>query len=220
MVTAAGGLLAWRRDPRLTALLLAWIALPLAVALTFASYPFPRYVLYLTPPMIVLMAYALVLAYAWAWRRLPPAAASLSWVAAATLLLLPALRLDARILRDPATARYPGLDDRYVTGTSGGAAWPAVADAIRQRARDRRVVILGATGIPGTLRLLLARDSRYVFVGGRSPLAPQARFAVVDELPFTDPQALALIQREHLVLVRRFARPRGGAVVKLYERGP
>ena len=220
VVTAAGVLLAWRRDPRLTALLFAWIALPLGVALTFASHPFPRYVLYVTPPMIVLMAYALVFAYAWARRRLSPAAASLSCVAAATLLFLPALRLDARILVDPATARYPGLDDRYVTGTSGGAAWPAVAEEIRQRAGGRRVVILGASGIPGTLRLLLGHGSRYVFVRGGSALAPQARFAVVDEVPFTDPQAFALMRSEHLVLIRRFARPRGGAVVELYERRP
>ena len=59
------------------------------------------------------------------WSRL-----SVSGAVAACLLLVmfPALRLDARILGDPAEARYPGVDDsQYVTGISGGAIWPAAA---------------------------------------------------------------------------------------------
>ena len=47
---------------------------------------------------------------------------------AVALLLAPALRLDARVLAHPDTARYPGMDDlQYVTGTGGGSVWPAMA---------------------------------------------------------------------------------------------
>jgi hypothetical protein len=216
---AAGAALGLRRQPRLTAVLLAWIALPFTAAALFTTLPFPRHIMYLLPPAIVLMAYALVEGARFAQRALPAPYAAIATAAATALLLLPALRLDARVLAHPASAKYPSRDDwQYVTGDGGGAVWPAVADAIRRRGTGPQVVILHPTSHIGILRFLLGTHSRYAFVWHSSPLAPRAQLAVFDQSPFGDVLALRLTGRLHFVPVQRFSRPRGGAVVTLFQR--
>jgi hypothetical protein len=208
----------WRRR-RLTLLLVAWVVVPFAVAVLFTTLPFPRHIMYVLPPAIVLMAYALVQAAAWLARALPARAAVPAVLAAAALLLAPALRFDARVLADPATTHYPTNDDwQYVTGDGGGAVWPAVADAIRRHGSGRRVVILHPQANVDILRFLLGPDSRYEFVQGSSPLASRAQLAVYDETPFVDRLAVDMTERLGLVPVQRFRRPRGGATVTLYAR--
>lgn len=215
------GLGLWRRRP-VTLLLIGWILLPFGIAILFTTLPFPRHVLYLVPPAIVLMAYALVEGGRLLRRALPPRPAVIATAAGALLLLLPALRTDARVLNDPATARYPGKDDvQYVTGDAGGAIWPDVADAIRRRGVGRQVVVLYPKANVDILRFLLGTDSRYVFVLGKSPLAPRAQLALVDRrTPFEDKPGLELMRRLRFAPVQRFPRPRGGAVLTLYERPP
>jgi 4-amino-4-deoxy-L-arabinose transferase-like glycosyltransferase len=215
----AGAVLGLWHRRRLTLLLLGWVAVPFAVAVLFTTLPFPRHIMYVLPPAIVLMAYALVQAGAWLARSLPPRAATPATIAAAGLLLAPALSFDTRVLADPATTKYPGGDDRqYVTGDGGGAVWPAVADAIRRRGRGRRVVILHPRANVDILGFLLGPDSRYEFVQGSSPLASRAQLAVYDETPFVDELADDMTERLGLEPVQRFSRPRGGATVTLYGR--
>jgi 4-amino-4-deoxy-L-arabinose transferase-like glycosyltransferase len=215
----AGAVLGLWRRWRPTLLLLGWVLLPFAVAVLFTTLPFPRHIMYVLPPAIVLIAYALVQAGRWLAQKLPPRAAIPALAAAALLLLLPALRFDTRVLAHPATTQYPTGDDlQYVTGDGGGAVWPDVADAIRRQGRGRQVVILHPRANVDILRFLLGPESRYEFVLGSSPLAPRAQFALYDDTPFVDGLGVKMTRRLRLVPVQRFSRPRGGATVTLYGR--
>ena len=221
-VAVVGAAIGLRRRPRLTALLLAWFALPLTASLLFSTAAYPRHLIPLVVPLLVLMAYGLVEAASWTRGTLPPRAAVPVVVAGVLLLWLPAFRLDVRVLDHPATAKYPGRDDwQYVTGAPAGSRWPAVADAIRRFAAGRRVVILSPTTDPSVTRLLLDDDSRYVFVAGDSPLAPQARLALTEQKPFIlDFKALQVMQQGQPRVIARFHRPRGGEVIELSELTP
>jgi 4-amino-4-deoxy-L-arabinose transferase-like glycosyltransferase len=216
----AGAALGLRRRPRLTAVLLAWILLPLAVSMLFSTLPYPRHVMYVMPAAVVLMAYAIVEANRWMRAVLAPRAAALASGLAAAALLAPALLLDARVLAHPDTARYPGTDDvQYVTGTGAGSVWPDVADTIRARADGPRVPILTTRSYSQVLEMLLGPDPRYVFVSGSSPLAPQAQFSLDDpQIPFFDPQAVNVVKDGAFVRIARYERPRGGAVLVLSQR--
>jgi 4-amino-4-deoxy-L-arabinose transferase-like glycosyltransferase len=216
----AGAVLGLRRQPRITVLLLAWIFLPLAVSMLFSTLPYPRHVMYLVPPALALMAYALVKGVAWLQTRLAPRSAALVSTVVMLGLLTPALLLDARVLRHPDSARYPGTDDlQYVTGTGGGSPWPWVAAAIRERARGPQVPILTTRSYSQVLEMLLGPNPRYVFVNGKSPLARQAQFSLDDEeIPFYDPEAADIVNKGNFVEIGRYQRPRGGAVLKLFER--
>ena len=216
----AGAILGLRRQPRLTALLLAWILLPLAVSMLFSTLPYPRHVMYVIPAGIALMAYALVEAIRWAGTVMTPRTAALVSAVAVAALLTPALLLDARVLAHPESARYPGTDDlQYVTGTGGGSVWPAVADAIRARAHGPRVPILTTRSYSQVLEMLLGPDPRYVFVPGKSPLAQQAQFSLDDpQIPFYDPDTARIVKEGNFAEIGRYKRPRGGAVLVLSER--
>jgi 4-amino-4-deoxy-L-arabinose transferase-like glycosyltransferase len=216
---AVGACIGLRRHPRLTLVLLAWIGVPLVISMSFTTLPYPRHVMYLLPPALPLMAYALVEGARWIAARVPGRAAVAVTAVAALLVFAQALRLDARVLAHPDTGPYPGLDqEQYVE--QGGTVWPEATEAIRERVGDRRVVILGLTSIPDTLRLMLGpSDERYVFVYGDSPLAQQAELAIVDRSnPFVDADAQALVDRGEFAPVERFRRPAGTQDVVLYER--
>jgi 4-amino-4-deoxy-L-arabinose transferase-like glycosyltransferase len=219
-MTLAGAVLGLRRQPRLTAVLLAWILVPLGVSMLFSTLPYPRHVLYVMPAAIALMAYAFVEAVQWARTAMAPRTAALVSAVAVAALLTPALLLDARVLAHPDTARYPGTDDvQYVTGTGGGSVWPAVADAVRAHAQGPQVPILTTRSYSQVLEMLLGPDPRYVFVAGNSPLAPQAQFNLDDkQIPYYDPDAAKVVEEGNFVQIGRYARPRGGAVLTLSER--
>jgi hypothetical protein len=176
--------------------------------------------MYLMPPVIVLIAYALVEGVRWARTVMAPRTAALVSAVAVAALLTPALLLDARVLAHPDTARYPGTDDlQYVTGTGAGSVWPAVADTIRARAQGPQVPILTTRSYAQVLEMLLGPDPRYVFVKGKSPLAPKAQFSLDDnEIPFYDPDAAIVVREGNFVEIGRYARPRGGAVLVLSQR--
>jgi 4-amino-4-deoxy-L-arabinose transferase-like glycosyltransferase len=215
----AGAILALRRDWRLAVVLLAWILVPFTVSMLFSTAPFPRHIMYLLPPGVALAAFALVRGVEWLRQVTSPRVGIAVAGVAVILLLAPALRLDARVLAHPASARYPGLDDlQYVTGTGGGTVWPGMADVIRRDARGKRVYILSPTAYTQVLLMLLGPDPRYVTVLGTSPEARHAQFAVSDEIPFLDATAAKVMQRQHFKPVWSYQRPRGGATATLSER--
>jgi 4-amino-4-deoxy-L-arabinose transferase-like glycosyltransferase len=217
LAAGAGALIGLRRNRRMTLLLLAWIALPLLISLTFAALPYPRHVLYLLPPFLVLMAYAAVEGARAARERLSPRAATAAIVVVGAVALSQALVLDARVLAHPDTGPYPGLDQtQYVR--LGGHPWEPAAALIRGSAHGDRVVILSLASRPDTLEMLLGPSDRYVFVGGASPLAEQAQFAVFDHSnPFVDIKADQVLKASSLRPVATFGRPDGGPDVTLYR---
>ena len=125
--------------------------------------------------------------------------------------------LDVRVLAHPDTGPYPGLDQtQYVK--LGGHPWEPTADLVKKTAKGDRVVILSLTSRPDTLEMLLGPDDRYVFVSGKSPLAPQAQFAIYDRTnPFVDIQAKSIVDNSGLRPVATFGRPDGGAGVTVYR---
>jgi 4-amino-4-deoxy-L-arabinose transferase-like glycosyltransferase len=214
----AGAVLGLRRRPRGTLVLLAWVLIPLAIALSFALGPFPRHVMYLMPPVLVLAAYALVEGARLVSARLAPRAAAVTCAAALALVLAPAFVADARFLAHPDTARYPDGDDvQYVTGTGGGAVWPGVRDRLRERAGDGPVVVIHPRAVPLIIETMLD-DPRFAFVGSKDPRAKSADFGLVDEIPFAEFEGLAILNDGGYRVIGTWRRPRGGATIKLYER--
>jgi 4-amino-4-deoxy-L-arabinose transferase-like glycosyltransferase len=229
-VAVLGLIVAWRSRPRMAALLLVWIVVPFLGALTFSTLSFPRHVMFIMPPLIVVVAYGLVEAGQWVGRILSRRMAVVVLTLGAALALGEALAFDARVIAHPRTARYPGLDDQqYVTGTQSGASWDAVAAMIRKRGTGNPVVVVLANGYRDVIQWITWPDRRYRFVtddlftpDGSSPFS-HAQFAIVDELKFfPNGRALELARakRLHFKLVGRFPRPRRGAVIELYERPP
>jgi 4-amino-4-deoxy-L-arabinose transferase-like glycosyltransferase len=213
-----GALIGYRHRRRITLLLAAWIALPLLISLTFAALPYPRHVLYLLPPFLVLAAYAAVEGVRFARERLSPGAATLAIAGVGLLALSQALLLDGRVLAHPDTGPYPGLDQRQYVQL-GGHPWEPINDVIRERARGDRVVILSLASRPDTLQMLLGPSDRYDFVTGKSPEAAQAQFAVFDHSnPFVDIQAKSVLQSAGLREIGTYGRPDGGPDVTLYQR--
>jgi len=216
LAAAAWGATVLARERRGLALLLGiWIVVPVAAALLLPYNAYARHVMFATPALVVLAGIGLARAAGWAAGRWGTAAAALGVAVAFSQ----ALWLDGRILADPATARYPGADDwQYVTGPSAGAIWPGVVEEIRARTGGRPTVVLKSAAVTWVPEFLLD-DPDVRFVYADHPRAPEATLAVQDALPFPDVAGRRLIRERGLRLVRTFERPRGGAAVRLYERG-
>jgi len=217
-----GAVLSMRDCPRLTGVLLMWVAIPAGVAVMFIIGPYPRHVMYVLPPAVVLMAYAAVRAVQW----LSSARSGRSRVAigtiAAALILAPSAVFDVRVLANSSSFHYPSSDYfQYVTGQPAGGRWPAVAETIRRRAAPGPVIIVMPRAERYVLALLLSSDARYRIVPGSSPLADRAQFAVYETgNPFLDVAANAIVVRDHFVTVGRYQRPDRGAVITLRQRPP
>jgi 4-amino-4-deoxy-L-arabinose transferase-like glycosyltransferase len=217
--SAAGFVLALRERTRPALLLAVWFGALLGAALLLPISPYPRHALYLVPIALVFAGLALARGATALHRALGggvPAVAAV--VAALALVLAPALVRDARILAHPDTARYPGRDDvQYVTGVQAGAPWPEVADEVRRRTRPGEPVIRARAAVD-VLALLLKDRNPFVFADRRA--AARARVLVRDELPFPDLAGDRVLASGRFRLVRELRRPRGGAVVGIYERTP
>ena len=141
-VGLVGGVVGWRARPRLTLLMLAWIAVPLAAATIISLQGYARYMLPALPLTAVFVALGLLAVTRWVrglvTGRLPARWAALAGPAVALALCVPALAQDADIVAHPSTHRYPGLDDwQFVTSWTAGTATQAVADEIVARTHGR-----------------------------------------------------------------------------------
>jgi hypothetical protein len=220
-LSIAGAVLLWRRNWRLALLLIIWVVAPLFVSFLLTVLPFPRHVMYLMPPLLVFAGIAVVSAARWCAERIGTPRTAVALTAAGALIMAPALALDGRVLADPATVDYPGLDEwQYVTGTGGGVPWPKVVDEMRRRAGQRPVVVITPTTDGNVIRLMLRNDSRFAIVKGKDPRAPTADFAVTDANPLPDFEALAILRKGPYEVIGSYQRPHGGKTVRLYERDP
>lgn len=207
-----GAGLALQARPRVAALLLGWVAAPLAAAVLLAFNPYPRYIVMAVPPMTVLAALALVRVSERIARRWGPVVAAV----AALLLVAPALVSDARIVADPAGFRYPALDDeQFATGWAAGRAWEKTAAEVRRRAGSRPTLVqLDSRGSPA-IELLLRDRPNIRFVLKSDRLAPAAPYAIENGDWLPRPNGLLDLRP-----VWETQRPRGGTPVTLLVRGP
>lgn len=222
IAAALGAAQVWRRNGRLALLLVVWVLFPFAVALLFTTFPFPRHVMYVLPPAIVLMASALVRSGRFLSGVVPTRLRMATCAVAGGLVLAPAGLFDGSVLAHPRTARYPGLDEwQYVTGYPSGGVWPAVADTIRRVVTGPHVVVLTPLGSPMILGFLMQSSPRYHFIWSIQPAAPSAQLILREVVPpFPDPKTDAIMAHGHFVLVRQFQRPNHGTAVRLYQRAP
>jgi len=201
-------------------LVAAWFVVPFLAALLVPIGAYPRYLLYAGPAAVVLAGVGLDAAArgvaAGGSRAAAGAAACLVGLA-----LVPALVRDARVVADPATARYPSRDDfQYVTGHPAGGPWPAVADELRRRTGGRAAFVVRVRAVTDVLALTLKVPTDR-FVLPTDLRADVAMYAVRDSLPLPDPAGEALLLRRgpgSFRLIGTFPRPRGGPAVRLYER--
>jgi hypothetical protein len=217
----AGAVVGLRRRRGLTLVILAWIVAPFVPAILLPISPYPRHILYLVPPIVVLAGYGLVEAARWLARRVASPRLAVALAGAGLLAAFaPALLRDARVLDHPASARYPGGDDwQYVTGPVAGSPWKGVAATLRRTARGAGAVTVKDRVGTEILELLLDNDPRYVFIFPGDRRASLARFVLTDELPFHDPGVNRILRQGRFREIGVWRRPRGGATVKLYERG-
>ena len=223
VVLALGILLALKRRPRLSLVLLAWSLLPLAAATLLAENTFARYLLQAVPPLVVFLGYGFLelgrIATAVSRRmRVPSPSAVAVGLVGLALLLVPASLLDGRALANPNTARYPGSsDDEYATGWAAGNAWRAVAHELERRVGNTRTVVTTyAQGSPALGLELAGRRSVTVLsadLGGADALNSQ--YAIENGQPIPASQR----GNGTLKLVWDYRRPRDGTVLELFQRG-
>ena len=217
----AGAVLLVRRNRNMGALLLIWVLLPLLISFALTVLPFPRHVMYLTPPLLVFAGIALVALWRWTAERIGPPRAAAALAVAGALALAQAVALDARVLNDPVAVQYPGLDEwQYVTGTGGGEPWPKLEREMLRRAGPGEVDVITPTTDGNVIHLMLYDQPRFVFVKGTDPRAKTADFAITDENPLPDSESLAILRKGPYKTVGVYQRPHGGKTVKLYERRP
>jgi 4-amino-4-deoxy-L-arabinose transferase-like glycosyltransferase len=207
LAAAVGAGLALRTKPRLGGVLAAWVVVPLGGVSLLAISPWPRYAMVAVPALGIFAAYGLVRTLDAIAGRHRLAAAALGVVA-----LIPALVFDARVLADPAGARYPALDDaQLATGWTAGQAIVELAHELERRAHSPTTVELLDIGSPPLSILLLDRPD--IVLVGPDP-APGARYSIEN--------GSRLRGRNGLVELRpvwEARRPRGGTPVTLLERG-
>jgi len=171
-----------RRGPEL--LLAAASLVPVAVFVSFSFYWYPRYILFATIPFLVLAARVLALLAETAAVRSP------SWMLAPllALALIPAIRFDAALLEDPATAPLPKLERfQYVDGFSSGYGTAEAVAWIRgQLAARPGETITVAAQTPGR---------RTLFLGLRAYFMDEPRVEVLWIDPLAAPGREMLLER-------------------------
>lgn len=224
LLAAAWGLaVAARERDRLLLLCGVWAAAAIAAYLLLTDWAYPRYGLQAVAPLCLLaLAGAQDLA-----ARVRERAGQTATGALLIAALLPAAILDLRVVRDPATAPYPGLDTtQYVRSDSNTEPLRQAGLAIRRRApeitsqssRAERAIMLRGP-YPWALQLTTGgrtwrADPPFVVVNGSAQptLARRARFTVVEGTQDLSDVGLTAAQR-----IGRWERP-GGPAVELYDR--
>jgi 4-amino-4-deoxy-L-arabinose transferase-like glycosyltransferase len=230
---AVGVAVALARRPACGVLLLAWLGAALAAAIVFPRVPYPRYLAVAMPAALLLVAVGLC----WAGGQLTRRAGALGRAAAVVGLvaaLVPALRLDARVLAHPDTARYPGIDDeQYVTGMYAGTGWPALASQLERHAGQARGPVAWDGVFSWALPLIVDGRRAWTvqdlngsrFSGDRFGFLPSTSISRDRRLRApTDVRFLVAnwhtrpAIRRGFVLVGVYQRPHGGTWLGLYER--
>ncbi len=168
VLALAGLALALLRPRPATAFLALSLLLPLVALVPTAAVWYPRYVLFVALPGVILAAHALVAAVerVAVGLSLPSRVGAALLVAGATLALLPALAVDLPLWTDPPRAPMPTIDRfEYVEGwPSGYAVDETVALVAKERAAHPSglTVVVQSRALPTTvmaLSLAFRRDA-------------------------------------------------------------
>jgi hypothetical protein len=123
-----------KHKPQEKALLYIWWLVPFVGLALFAKILYPRFILFMTMPLLILMAYAV---NAWFAKG--------NWRAAGIglcLFLLPALYMDAYIVADPLHAPIPVSDrGQLIDDWPSGGGVKDVLDYVRQQAVNGKVTV-------------------------------------------------------------------------------
>ena len=221
LAIVVGIALALRRRVRLGALYLVWVLAVLAIDVLFLPNPFVRYLVPLAPLLAAFGGYGIVEGAAALARAVHRPANPFAVAALATVVVLPALIFDARVLANPATAPYPGLSrEEYATGWAAGTGWRPLADELRRRASDGPIVVASYGGLSEALPLLLRHDTdiRIVRAEGSQP-GPEATADYVIENGSEGTGLPEDIGYGSLRYAWVFHRPNGGSPIVLHQRG-
>jgi 4-amino-4-deoxy-L-arabinose transferase-like glycosyltransferase len=215
-----------RRHPAAATILGAWALSVIITAILLPLWGNPRYFAAAMVPLAAFVALGACAVWDFILARFRNGGrARLVACAVALAAVLPAAAFDVRVLSDPARAGYPGLDEQqYVTRPSALAPLAEVAHEIERRGGPYPVAIdvgpyparidVGSWG----LDLLLNGDrtgpgTRFrIFAHGTPAERATARYVISDGEPSN------VSPRPGFRLIRRIARPDGGAVMRLYAR--
>jgi hypothetical protein len=205
--------------PRLGAILLGWIAIAFGTAALLPINPFPRHLLYLLPPTVVLIAfggdsisrYLARLVQASHWRRHLVAGI-------AVLALLPALIFDASVLANPSSAQYPSRDDeQYVSGWQSGVGYEKIAATLRRLTHGRPTFVAYTTLFTEAFRFVVD-DPQIKFVADTSPAVVWASYLVEFPAPKPYPDFAESGLLPKFRLIQTVHRPRSHYALRLYAR--
>lgn len=142
-------------------LLFLWWALPFAALANFGKVLYPRFILFMTMPLIPLAAYTL----SQIWRS--------RWRLVGILLFIPALYISLGILTNPLTAHIPFADrGQFLDDWPAGGGVKEVVTYLRAQASERQIAVYteGTFGLmPYALEIYLV-DYPNVKIAGIWPL--------------------------------------------------
>lgn len=160
--------------------------LPLLAFLAVSSLWFPRYLVFLTPPLTILAGAALTHLVGWASARARGAAAPPAWAWAVSLglVLAPSLRFDYLLWTDPARAPLPEVERfQFVNGWPSGYGVRDTLAFLREQARARR----------GGVRVVLQSDARRTMAFAASVAFRYEGWLVISDVRLDDPAAAATL---------------------------
>jgi len=207
-LATAGFLAAMLRRSRPGLFLGGAVLLPLSAFLAISSVWFPRYLVFLTPPLALLAGATLTSLVRAAGARAkaatkPPAWA---WAMALALVLLPALRFDYLLWTDPPRAPLPEVEQlQFVNGWPSGYGGRETIEFLREQARRHH----------GGVNVVLQSDARRTMAFASAAAFHYDGWVVVSGIRLADPAAaaaLATLAREMptflVIPEQRGSRPR------------
>ena len=228
VLAVVGAIVAWRRNRAGAGVLLIWAVAVIVAAILLPRWPNPRYFAAAMVPLagfVVLGELALWNRVVRTWRR-GQASGRIAAFAVVALTLVPAALFNFQVLADPVHASYPGKDqDQYVTSPGALPYLGEIVAEIERRGGPFPVVIdagpypddrydIGPYGLDLMLNgTEIGPGVRYRVIAHGTPAErASARYVL------TDGETSDAPPRPGLTLIKRIARSRGGAVMRLYVR--
>lgn len=187
----AGAFIMWRKNFQQFLLVAAWLIGPMLGTILIARLFAPRYIIFVTPFVLLLGAYALSFLSSLKLRLL----------AGIFVLLLPTL-LIARVIFDPINFPYVKVDEGYVNGWSAGNGTKQIAEwavaRINQTGQPLKIYTEGTFGIlPHGLELYADGKTNLLTIEGVYPITTIPPVNIL-EFAKTNPETYLLMNNTEL----------------------